>query len=41
MKLQEKTIGEIVATNYRTAAVFKNHKIDFCFKVNRRLDEVC
>ena len=41
MKLQEKTIGEIVATNYRTAAVFKNHKIDFCCKGNRSLDEVC
>jgi regulator of cell morphogenesis and NO signaling len=26
----EKTIGEIVADDYRTAKVFENHEIDFC-----------
>ena len=41
MNLQEKTIGEIVASDYRTAAVFKNHKIDFCCKGNRNIREVC
>ena len=25
----EKTIGQMVAQDYRTAQVFKNHKIDF------------
>lgn len=36
----EKTIGELVAEDYRTAQVFKNHKIDFCCKGNRTLSEV-
>lgn len=36
----EKTIGEMVATDYRIAQVFKNHKIDFCCKGNRSLEEV-
>ncbi|MBU3026186.1 iron-sulfur cluster repair di-iron protein [Zobellia galactanivorans] len=35
-----KTIGEIVAKDYRTAQVFKNHSIDFCCKGNRSLEEV-
>ncbi|MUH34331.1 iron-sulfur cluster repair di-iron protein [Zobellia amurskyensis] len=35
-----KTIGEIVANDYRTAQVFKNHKIDFCCRGNRSLEEV-
>ena len=30
MPLSEKTIGEIVADDYRTAKVFENHGIDFC-----------
>jgi len=41
MNTQEKKIGEMVAEDYRTAAVFKNHKIDFCCKGNRSLSEVC
>ena len=41
MNTQEKKIGEMVAEDYRTAAVFKNHKIDFCCKGNRLLSEVC
>ncbi len=36
----EKNIGEIVAENYRTAQIFKNHRIDFCCKGNRSLKEV-
>lgn len=39
-KIQEKTVGQMVAEDYRTAQVFKNHKIDFCCKGNRTLQEV-
>lgn len=39
--VQNKTIGEIVAEDYRTAQVFKNHHIDFCCKGNRSIQEVC
>lgn len=35
-----KTIGQIVADDYRTAQVFKNHGIDFCCKGNRSVEEV-
>lgn len=38
--LMTKHIGEIVAEDYRTAQVFKNHKIDFCCKGNRSIVEV-
>jgi regulator of cell morphogenesis and NO signaling len=42
MKLNsDKTIGEIVAEDYRTAAVFKNYKIDFCCNGNKKFDDVC
>ncbi|MGB8705302.1 MAG: iron-sulfur cluster repair di-iron protein [Gillisia sp.] len=37
----EKTIGQIVAEDYRTAQVFKNHKIDFCCSGNRSLEKAC
>ena len=30
MNTSERTIGEIVADDYRTARVFENHKLDFC-----------
>lgn len=30
MNTAERTIGEIVAADYRTAKVFENHGIDFC-----------
>lgn len=36
----DKTIGQMVAEDYRTAQIFKNHKIDFCCKGNRTLQEV-
>lgn len=36
----EKTIGEMVAEDYRIAQVFKNHKIDFCCKGNRSIEQV-
>ncbi len=36
----EKTIGQMVADDYRVAQVFKNHNIDFCCKGNRSIEEV-
>jgi regulator of cell morphogenesis and NO signaling len=38
---REKTIGEMVADDYRTAAVFESFGIDFCCKGNKTIDEVC
>lgn len=35
------TIGEIVAEDFRTAAVFSAYGIDFCCKGDRTLEEVC
>lgn len=37
--IQSKTIGEMVADDFRTAQVFKNHNIDFCCKGNRSIME--
>lgn len=37
----EKTIGDIVAKDFRTAAVFKKYNIDFCCRGNRSVEEVC
>ena len=34
-------IGELVAENYKTATVFKKHKIDFCCNGNRTISEAC
>lgn len=39
--VETKTIGEIVAEDYRTAQIFKNHNIDFCCKGNRSIREAC
>lgn len=35
------TIGEIVAQDFRTAAIFSKYGIDFCCKGHRSLEEVC
>ncbi|MGO2101519.1 MAG: iron-sulfur cluster repair di-iron protein [Psychroflexus halocasei] len=40
-QLLQKQIGELVAQDYRTAAIFSNYGIDFCCKGNRQIDEVC
>jgi regulator of cell morphogenesis and NO signaling len=37
----DRTIGSIVADDYRTAAVFNAHGIDFCCKGGRTIAEVC
>ena len=41
MHTTEKTIGEIVADDFRAASVFKNFNIDFCCKGNRTIQEAC
>jgi regulator of cell morphogenesis and NO signaling len=41
MLTQEKTIGEMVAEDFRAAQVFRKYKIDFCCKGNRTIDEAC
>jgi len=37
----EKQIGQFVAEDYRTAAVFSKYKIDFCCNGNRSVNEAC
>lgn len=39
--LKDKTIGQIVADDYRTAQVFSAYKIDFCCRGNRTIHDVC
>ncbi|MBF6641602.1 iron-sulfur cluster repair di-iron protein [Flavobacterium sp. J49] len=39
--LEQITVGELVAGDFRTAAVFSKYGIDFCCKGNRTLEEVC
>ena len=39
--LEKRTIGEIVANNYRAADVFKKYNIDFCCGGNKVLSDVC
>ena len=41
MLTKERTIGEMVAEDFRTAAIFKKHKIDFCCNGNRSMEEAC
>ena len=38
---KENIVGEVVATDFRTASVFKSHRIDFCCRGNRSIDDVC
>lgn len=38
---EELTIGEFVAQDFRTAAIFSKYGIDFCCKGHRTLEEVC
>ncbi|WP_456442026.1 iron-sulfur cluster repair di-iron protein [Psychroserpens sp.] len=40
-KNTEKEIGQFVAEDYRTAAIFSKHKIDFCCNGNRTIKEAC
>ncbi|GAL66079.1 iron-sulfur cluster repair di-iron protein [Jejuia pallidilutea] len=40
-KDSEKQIGQFVAEDYRTAAVFFKYKIDFCCNGNRTINEAC
>ncbi len=39
--LEKITVGEYVAQDFRTAALFSKYKIDFCCKGDKTLDEVC
>jgi len=39
--LEQLTVGEYVANDFRTAAIFSKYGIDFCCKGKRTLDEVC
>ncbi|SFI84381.1 iron-sulfur cluster repair di-iron protein [Olleya namhaensis] len=37
----QKEIGQFVAEDFRTAALFSKYKIDFCCRGNRTVEEVC
>lgn len=41
MNITEKTVGEIVAGDYRTARVFEKHGVDFCCGGNVAVGVVC
>lgn len=40
-RLEDQTIGEIVANDYRAAGVFKQHGMDFCCGGKRTVAEAC
>lgn len=39
--LEKAVIGQLVAQNYHTAAVFRQYNIDFCCNGNRTVEEAC
>jgi regulator of cell morphogenesis and NO signaling len=39
--LEKNTIGDFVAKDFRTAAIFSKYGIDFCCKGQRTIEEVC
>jgi regulator of cell morphogenesis and NO signaling len=39
--LEQLTVGDYVANDFRTAALFSKYGIDFCCKGNRTIKEVC
>ena len=39
--MEKNTIGDFVAQDFRTAAIFSKYGIDFCCKGKRTLEEVC
>ncbi|HXH17479.1 MAG TPA: iron-sulfur cluster repair di-iron protein [Chitinophagales bacterium] len=41
MDIRNKTVGQWVAEDYRTAEVFKKHGIDFCCGGGRSVQDVC
>lgn len=41
MDFTNKTIGQIVADDFRAAAVFKKYGIDFCCKGGRTIEDAC
>lgn len=41
MNAKTNFIGNIVAEDFRTAAIFKRHGIDFCCKGGRTIEEAC
>lgn len=41
MDLKNALIGEIVAQDFRTAAIFKKNGIDFCCKGERTIEDAC
>ncbi len=41
MNIKTDFIGEIVAEDFRTAAIFKKYGIDFCCKGGRTIEEAC
>jgi len=41
MNVQTDFIGDIVAQDFRTAAIFKNYGIDFCCKGGRTIEGAC
>ncbi len=38
---KDTVIGEMVADDYRSAAVFKKFGIDFCCQGNRSIEDAC